>query len=283
MILTEDIEAHWDISTRKKPSRLWGGVQPTRYGGEARIDEVPEMWLSGTYNDTDSNIRRWTEHEVRRNAAAANHDVHRHDQRQRMVLPPRPGSDDPPKVCDSGAISPDSCFLEAWGFDLGMHDRQGNHILKKWNPPNSDEHFRSLRSFNRNIPRVTENMKTMMKTMSTPGKLESQTLRPEDIGGEAGELAHPDDNNLQTAGRTHGARFCRYWDRYNHTVRREAAKMSNGIHSPTFRSHPEEYPFSENYELRPAAVYTKKFRTGGEATLRAHLSQKRVVSFNNGR
>mmetsp|Transcript_130063 Transcript_130063/g.277809 ORF Transcript_130063/g.277809 Transcript_130063/m.277809 type:complete len:321 (-) Transcript_130063:43-1005(-) len=281
MIAMEDIDNHWDMKQPKKPTRLWGGVKPTRYGGEMRVEETSEHWTSGEYWNVDSNIRRWGEHEIKRNAACANHDLHRHDQKMRMVLHPHPGSDSPPKVVQSGAISCDSSFVEAWGFDLGSRDRQGKPATR-WNPTSSDEHFRSTRSYSRNIPRMTENARTLMRTMSTPGKLESQTLRPEDVAGEAGEVAHADDHSLEKAGRTHGARFCRYWDRYDHTVRREASKMSNGVHSPNFRSHPEDYPFSDNYELRPAALYTKKYRTGGESTLRAHVSQKRVLPFNNG-
>merc|ERR1719221_1110905 len=105
-----------------------------------RLDETPEMWLSGDFWNRDSNIRRWGEHEIRRNLAASNHDVHRHDQKMRMVLHPHPGSELPPKVVMSGAISPDSNFVEAWGFDLGSRDRQGAPATR-WHPTNTDEHF----------------------------------------------------------------------------------------------------------------------------------------------
>merc|ERR1719476_137639 len=98
--------------------------------------------------------------------------------------------------------------------------------------------------------------------------VETMTLRPEDVGGEAGEAADPDDHNMERAGRTHGARFCRYWDRYDHAARREAAKMSIGVHSPAFRAHREDIPFSDNYELRPAAIYSKKFKLSGQDAYR---------------
>jgi hypothetical protein len=85
------------------------------------------------------------------------------------------------------------------------------------------------------------------------------TLRPEDIGGEAGhDGAEALDH--ETAGRTHASRSCRYWDCYEHCTKREAAKLSCGIHSPAFRTHKDGHPFVEELELRPQAIYSLKYR-----------------------
>merc|ERR1712007_99776 len=125
-----------------------------------------------------------------------------------------------PRLCLSGVVSPDSCFLEAWGFDLGKRDRQGN-VCSTFQPPSKGEHFRSLRSYNRHLERMTDNYRSMRRTASTPGKITMSTLRPEDIGGEAGDVSIGDDSMMETAGRTHGSRSCRYWDSHDHVARRE--------------------------------------------------------------
>eukprot|EP00435_Cladocopium_sp_Y103_P057483 s244_g19.t1 len=56
------------------------------------------------------------------------------------------------------------------------------------------------------------------------------------------------------------------------TSGRWAAKLSCSIHCPAERKSPEGHPFKE-LDLNPAAVYTKKFRMNGEASLRARLSK----------
>lgn len=274
----EDIVAHWDINTKKGPTRLWGETKSTKYGGLERHESCGHQWLQGEYWNVDSNIRKWGLHEVKRNAAAANHDVHRHDQYERFVLPPKPGSDKPPRQCVSGVVSPDSCFLEAWGFDLGLRDRQGNNTTL-WKPVRSGEMFRSDRSFNRHLPRMVENYRALRKTASMPGTILADTLRPEDVGGEAGELATRDDTNWQDnrAGRTHGSRSCYGWDNYDHTARREAAKMSCGTHCPSMKEHNQGHPFKEELELNPASIYTKKFRVNGEDSLRRHMGKSTRV------
>jgi len=126
-IFQEDVEPHWSPKQPKTPTRLWGTVKPVRgLGGEVREDGVADFWSTGEYWNVDSNIRKWGEHEVRRNAASAAHDVHRHDQYVRIVLPPQPGEKKqrPERSCVSGVVSPADAFLEAWGFDLGLRDRQ---------------------------------------------------------------------------------------------------------------------------------------------------------------
>eukprot|EP00933_Yihiella_yeosuensis_P057182 TRINITY_DN5681_c0_g1_i1.p1 TRINITY_DN5681_c0_g1~~TRINITY_DN5681_c0_g1_i1.p1 ORF type:complete len:322 (-),score=41.43 TRINITY_DN5681_c0_g1_i1:819-1784(-) len=264
----EDIEAHWSIEGQKKgPTRLWGVAKKTVMGGEERQDACAHQWTEGEYYNVDSNIRKWGLHQIKRNAAAQNHDVHRHDQIQRIVLPPKPGSDKKPRQCVSGVVSPDCCFLEAWGFDLGLRDRQANHA-PLWKPVNQGMMFRSLRSYDRNVPRMLENYRTLRKTASVPGSVLAHTLRPEDVGGEAGELSNIDDATMLKAGRTYGSRSCYGWDTYDNTCRREASKMACGIHSPSFKTHNQDYPFKDDLELNPASVYTKKFQSTGEVGLR---------------
>lgn len=270
-ISREAIDDLHEVNFNKEPTRLWGQVKATKYGGIERIDGVSTLWTAGDYWNVDSNIMKWGKHEVRRNGACANHDVHRHDQITKLVLPPKPGDTRPLRYCVSGVVSPDCCFLEAWGFDLGLRDRQGNNTTL-WKPAGSNEMFRSERSFNRNIARIHENLKTLRGSASVPGSVMAQTLKPEDIAGEAGELSTDDDATMLRAGRTYASRSCYGWDRYDHTCRREAAKLSCSIHCPAERQSREGHPFKE-LDLNPAAVYTKKFRMNGEASLRARLSK----------
>eukprot|EP00439_Symbiodinium_sp_Y106_P057558 s1116_g8.t1 len=105
---------------------------------------------------------------------------------------------------------------------------------------------------------------------------QAQTLKPEDTAGEAGEISSADDATMLRAGRTFGSRSCYYWDRFDHTCKREAAKMSCATHCPAEREHVEGYPFKE-LDLNPAAVYTRKFRMSGEASLRNHLGKSTRV------
>ncbi|CAJ1384525.1 unnamed protein product [Effrenium voratum] len=271
----EAIEELHGVNESKEPSRLWGQVKATKLGGIERVDSVGTLWTCGDYWNVDSNISKWGAHEVRRNGACASHDVHRHDQITRLVLPPKPGDPKPPRNCVSGVVSPDCCFLEAWGFDLGLRDRQGRNTTL-WRPAGRSEMFRSERSFDRNTERILANYKSLRRTATLPGTLMAQTLKPEDVGGEAGELSVPDDATMLRAGRTFGSRSCYGWDRYDHTCYREAAKMSCAVHCPAEKEHAEGYPFKE-LDLNPAAVYTKKFRLSGETSLRSHLGKSTRV------
>lgn len=270
LIEHDDVQAYWSTDQSKSPTRLWGTTKATKYGGEERLDGEPDLWLNGEYWNIDSNIRKWGLHEVRRNAAAASHDVHRHDQIHRMVLPPQPGDTRPLRQCVSGVVSSDCGFLEAWGFDLGLRDRQAQPA-PLWKPVTRMEQFRSERSFKRNLARMAESSRTLRQSASTPGVLQSLTLRPEDIGGEAGEVCNEDDANFEKAGRPFGSRSCRGWDGYEHTVKREAAKMSCSIHSPCVRAH-HDHPYGCD-AVAPAAVYTRRFQRGGEEALRSHVSR----------
>lgn len=268
----EDIEAIWDPKQQgaaKGPVRLWGTATATKYGGETRPEcDQTGKWATGELWNIDSNIWKWGTHEVRRNAAEASHDTHRHDQIQRVVLAPQAGAkkNAAPRLCVSGVVSPDACFLEAWGFDLGLRDRQARPC-KLFRPPGKGEQFRAPRSFDRDIVRMTEHRRTLNKSSSAPGALNEtlttmlNTLRPEDIGGEAGEHGGQDAQDHSTAGKTHASRSCHYWDAYNHTCMREAAKLSCSIHSPSFKEHKDAHPFVDEVELRPQAIYTRKYRT----------------------
>lgn len=70
------------------PNRVYGEVVRTKYGGEQSVqDQFQTWWERGEHWNRDSNIRRWTFQETRRNAAHAAHDVHRHDQVNGEKLP----------------------------------------------------------------------------------------------------------------------------------------------------------------------------------------------------
>jgi hypothetical protein len=110
------------------------------------------------------------------------------------------------------------------------------------------------------------------------------TLRPEDVGGEAGEHDIAGGSNHENAGKTHGSRSCPYHDGYDHTAKREAAKLSCAIHSPAFKEHRDGHPFIEEIELRPSAIYHKKYRQAeknqpgsGAAALRHREGNSRKV------
>jgi len=289
----EQIEAIWDPKQTKTPSRLWGTATATKWGGEQRPECESQTWSTGELWNIDSNIRIWGEHQIKRNAAASAHDVHRHDQFERICLIPQPGSGGKkthaPRLCVSGVVSPDCCFLEAWGFDLGLRDRQAKPV-KLWRPVGKAEQFRALRSYDRDIPRMAEHHRTLNKSSSAPGSygqtLHSMmaTLRPEDVGGEAGEHGGSDAANHEVAGKTHGSRSCHYWDSYDHTCRREAAKLSCATHSPAFREHKDAHPYVDEIELRPQAIYTRKYRSAeknqpgtGQHALRGREGNSRRV------
>mmetsp|Transcript_38188 Transcript_38188/g.122800 ORF Transcript_38188/g.122800 Transcript_38188/m.122800 type:complete len:349 (-) Transcript_38188:45-1091(-) len=259
---------HW-ADQAKGPTRLWGTTTKTKLGGEERLDGAPDHWEKGEFWNVDSNIKIWGEHEVKRNASSSAHDVHRHDQITRTLLEPLKGQEKiGVRQCVSGVVSPDCCFLEAWGFDLGSRDRQGRPA-PLWKPPTSGEHFRSERSFERDLGRMTENFRSMRRSKTLPGNImpvQTVRLKHEDVGGEAGEHAPPTQDE---AGRSFGSRSCRFWDSYDHASRREAAKLACSVHSASASQH-REFPHKD-CELDPAAVYTLKYRKLGEDSLRKHL------------
>jgi len=285
-IKLDQVEATWDPKHSKQPSRLWGTATATRFGGEARPEGEAQTWTQGELWNIDSNIRKWGEHEVRRNASSGAHDVHRHDQIQRVVLPPQAGSKKAmaSRLCVSGVVSADSCFLEAWGFDLGLRDRQARPT-RLWRPPGKAEQFRAPRSYDRDIPRIADYTRTLLKSSSAPGTLNemAMTLRPEDVGGEAGEQGGREAKDHETAGKTHGSRSCHYWDSYDHTCKREGAKLSCSIHSPAFRESKDGHPYVEEIELRPQAIYRKAYRKAEEEQPGSGAAALRVREGNSRR
>jgi len=274
--LREAVDSYWTAAQSKGPSRAWGTVELAKYGGVAEKDD-DHRWQKGEYWNVDSNIRIWGKHEVRRNAASANHDVHRNDQVQRVVLPPQAGTKESlrNRQCVSGVVGADCCFLEAFGFDLGLRDRQAKPV-GRWNPVGKTEMFRAERSYERDLDALTNRFRTLRRSASVPGDASKvTTLRPEDISGEAAER-EVSAENLERSGRTFASRSCRGWDRYDHTAQREAAKLSHSIHSHACRSHSQNYPHDQ-CDLRPAAIYTKKYRMHGESALRQHTSMATKV------
>jgi len=287
----EAIEAMWDAKSMsaQTPGRLWGTATLTKYGGEQRPDCEAQTWTQGDLWNIDSNIKKWGEHEVRRNASSGAHDVHRHDQIQRVVLQPQAGAKKSlgSRLCLSGVVSPDCCFLEAWGFGLGLRDRQAKPC-GLFRPVGQAEQFRAPRSYDRAVPRMADYHRSLRKSSSAPGSTlpegMTMTLRPEDIGGEAGEHGGAQAQDHQTAGKTHASRSCPYWDSYDHTCKREAAKTSCSIHSPAFREHKDAHPYVDEIELRPQAIYTRKYREAekqqpgsGQKALRGREGNSRRV------
>jgi len=272
-IKSGDVKEHWGPGQSKSTSRLWGSAHKTSYGGEERPDGQPDHWLHGDYWNVDSNIRRWNSHQVKRNMASANHDVHRHDQIRRAVLAPHPRDGPkhqriPARQCVSGVVSPDCCFLETWGFDLGMRDRQGVPITSKiWRPPGggaAPEHFRSLRSYDRNVERMTESFRSLRKaaSLSSLARVNAEhfeintLLKPEDISGDEGVGGGVfQEQPVESRGVNHGTRCCYGWDDHGHAVRREGAKMSHSIHSHAVRAH-SDFPYIDG-RLAPASIYRR--------------------------
>jgi len=290
VIKSKDIREHWGPNQPTSTSRLWGSALQTHYGGEERPDSQPDHWLHGDYWNVDSNIRKWTEHQVRRNMASANHDVHRYDQIKRALLTPHPHHSlkhqrIPVRQCVSGVVSPDCCFLETWGFDLGMRDRQGLPITSKiWRPPGgraAPEQFRSLRSYDRNVERMAESYRSLRKAVSHSNlervnaeSFELSTLaKPEDISGDEGVGGKAfQEQPVESRGTSHGTRCCLGWDDHGHAVRREGAKMSHSIHSHAVRAH-KDFPYV-NGRLAPASIYR---RDHGGSRGRDHGSRPTTV------
>ncbi|KAF4707273.1 hypothetical protein FOZ62_012836, partial [Perkinsus olseni] len=188
--------------------------------------QVPEeLW------NVDSNISSWGQHKARKTAAHLAHSVHRHDQIQKLKLL---GSDRP---SNSGMLSADSCFLEAFGYSLGARDRQGRSC-SIFVPVNVDRGFRSLQNF--------------LET-SVDG------LYPSGVKARRAHLAY------DPHGRTFAAGLRRGWENWKHVTKREAAKLAQGVHSHAARGLKAGacYP-QNNCEVNPAAIYSLKYRKFGE-------------------
>mmetsp|Transcript_22908 Transcript_22908/g.53608 ORF Transcript_22908/g.53608 Transcript_22908/m.53608 type:complete len:331 (-) Transcript_22908:230-1222(-) len=284
-INAEDIEAHWDVdnqTSQNGPTRVWGQTTENKLGGEDRVDGEPNGWTKGEFWNTDSNINIWNEHQVRRNHASSSHDVHRHDQMRKIVLPQHPGEKPrKPKFCVSGVISPDANFMEAWGFDLGLRDRQARCCPRPFLPARGGEQFRAHRSFQHDLPKVLEHYRTLKRTPSEPGRSTiskisaSQTLRPDDPEAAVNVSVISEDHRKVDqggigGGKTHGSKSCRGWDAWDHVVKREGARTTHDVMSPYVRQHREGYPFVDELDLRPSAVYSRRYQRYGEDHLRRH-------------
>ncbi|CAD7974547.1 unnamed protein product [Amoebophrya sp. A25] len=112
-----DVPDRVSVHPGRRPSSTYmvstGEVVRTKFGGEATVqDAVQTWWECGEHWNRDSNIKRWTFQETRRNAAQSAHDVHRHEQvnherlasdRENLVdpfktwIPPRHNDDYDPK------------------------------------------------------------------------------------------------------------------------------------------------------------------------------------------
>lgn len=241
------------------PTRVWGKHTRTPYGGIATVEGTGDLWTEGDFWNRDSCIRKWDKHHVFRNMANAAHDVHRWDQVRVLRLP---GSD---RNSTSGLLSADTCFLEMWGYPLGLRDRSGRGV-PLWRPVNADEQFRAKPSY-------------LQRSMSTHGKLAGGMTTS--MGPSTTVEGQPRDDTTLHLGMSHSSISCRGWDRSDHAPYREAAKMALSVHSHdtlgqrrTFGpAGPTDYPH-DKIELRPSAVYTLNFRKYGERSLRDHIAKK---------
>lgn len=261
------VQAHWEAKQTKTPTRMWGTTRTTKWQGEERTDN--EQWHKGEFWNVDSNIRIWGLHEVRRNAAQMSHDIHRHDQKTRFVLQDHPGEDRQEREerqSTSGMATADAGFLEAWGFDLGQRDRRGNP-MPLWRPGGSSQMFTMK-------DECAESFRPLRKQRSAPGTLStSGTIENKSEPGEAPPSEIPPDR--QIASQARNARIC-YHDSFGHAVKRESAKLSCGLHGPSFRSHADGLPVKDNVELSPASIYNRKYRKFGEEAARKHVTSSQA-------
>merc|ERR1712194_337458 len=162
---------------------------------------------------------------------------------------------------------------------------------KLWQPPGQAQQFRAERSFNRDTKRLCETYRTLRKEMSAQASFSANDrsastvirFRPEDIGGESGDLAHPDDTTLNRIGRTHGSRSHYGHDCYGHASKREAARSAIGLHAAAHRTHSDGHPMKDNLELSPGSVYNLKFRKFGEEHVRRHVSASEAHATMSGK
>lgn len=123
----------------------------------------------------------------------------------------------------SGMLPPDCCFMECWGYPLGDRDRRGSRTMK-WNPANAGRFFRSKSSF------------------------------------KSSSLSMGSDS---TNGVIFGSSSQNGWDSWDHSSKRESAKLSNSVHRMGERGR--DYPFVD-CQFRPSAIYTLKYKQNGLKT-----------------
>ncbi|KAF4750857.1 hypothetical protein FOZ63_019514, partial [Perkinsus olseni] len=188
----------------------------------------------------------WGQHKTRRTAAHLAHSVHRHDQIEKLKLL---GSDRP---SNSGMLSADSCFLEAFGYSLGARDRQGRPC-SIFLPVNVDRGFRSLQKYVMVGCRGGQDCLLSFLETSVDG------LYPSGVKARRVHLAYDQH------GKTFAGGLRRDWDNWKHVTKREAAKLAQGVHSHATRGLKAGacYP-QNNCEVNPAAIYSLKYRKFGE-------------------
>eukprot|EP00397_Hematodinium_sp_SG-2012_P024443 GEMP01025462.1.p1 GENE.GEMP01025462.1~~GEMP01025462.1.p1 ORF type:complete len:315 (+),score=51.14 GEMP01025462.1:51-995(+) len=242
------------------PARQWGEVTRTRVGGEQMIDSHPNYWEHGDFWNRDSLIRKWQPHHVRRQAAQSSHDIHRHDQITTLKLL---GSNNVARVSTSGLLSADSSFLDAWGFPLGLRDRQ-SRPTSLWRPVSKIEQFRSKDNYVNSLENYHSNDRS---------KAERYKLCRSKSEG-------PDGDKTIGEGLQFGSLSYEGWNAWNHVCKREFSKMACSIFGQARVAHPWGIPHDQ-MDLRPGAIYTKKYKNGGDSALRDFVS--RSVALDQGK
>lgn len=254
---TQSQDALFSRMINDKPSRVVGTPYRTRFGGEGVMDNTSEYWATGTFWDTNSNIRLRTEHEIRREAAQGAHDIHRHDMVTKIKIPGQA------RVSESGVLTADSCFLEAWGFDLGLRDRAARPTTL-WRPVTRDREFGDmLRRPSTTMPKGAE--KSAQATTTSKFSRSTTGTFPSRVGVRTKGV----DNMDAT------------WDGFEHTVKRDGARRSDAIHACETRRNPFGY-LHDKCGIRPAAMYTKKYQKFGESGFRDHDKKERVEGQSGG-
>lgn len=184
------------------PDRLYGSVKATRYGGEATVDQTPTHWEHGEFWNRDSLIKKWKEHEVRRQAAKSAHDIHRYDQWNPIIT------------------------TEKCSYSLGLRDRQGVPTSLWW-PVSKFHQFRSPENYanffdhHRSGKLSRDQKSSMFRSLSSKPSGGSQKM----IGG------------IQF-----GSTSLEGWDGWAHANARECAKTSLRIHGQQYMAHPWGIP-----------------------------------------
>lgn len=271
---------HTRVPDREEVNEYWSSA----HSKGAKTDPFStksELWSSGEFWNVDSNIRKWTLHEVRRNAAAANYATHAPDQVSRTMLvrheDDRKTERQP--ISTSGMLAGDEFYLGPAGFELGARDRAGLPVDPPWGRVGRGQMFRGPRSFDRNISRLADYKRSLMlpgavnpirshsegtlASSSQPGQTLLDPFVAEDVLGES-ISKHTSPEQI---GSMFDSRSCRYWDNWGHATKREAARLAYSVMSPQVTEHRDGHPVGECGEIRPAFVYTKKYKKARAGTL----------------
>ena len=136
---------------------------------------------------------------------------------------------------ESGLLPYGESFVARLGYDLGDVDREGRAVKVPWRRVDRDSNFRTEADYKI--------------------KKENRKITDDNTEGDVCEYES-----------------CQGWTAYDHTVRREAAKISSRLHMHSARSL-TNCP-TDDLHTNPAAVYSLKYRKFGEAALRAHHSAR---------